>query len=344
MMNGGNKKHPEHTAAGNELKRGCGRAAELIAQHSSWRERLGILRRAPHSALPRLVLASFASLPPAVEPVVCEIATPDRYEDGLTELAGYLSRPTPVIPAERRGLEDLLASQRNSSGAIGMGDLLFLHAFVNVLAPDRVVEIGTLSGFSAAVIADAVAQHQRPESESVVVDTIDLSQRCMTDQTKPVGFEIPQLVPRLSSRIRVHAGQDARYVEQIARAGELQLVFIDADHQHPRPTLDLIRVSRFVRPGGWVVVHDIDLGSLGERMRAAGTPFDYGAPFGAQWLFEAWPFEKISGGNIGALRLPSNLQDLVPFALAMLRIPSELEPIPTRRTLEAFFAAVVDLM
>lgn len=336
--------HPERIAAGNESKRGFGRAAELIAHRSSWRERLRILRRAPRSALPRLVLASFASLPPALEPVVCEIATPDRYEDGVTELAGYLSRPAPVLAAERRSLEHLLAHHRNCSGAIGMGDLLFLHAFVNVLAPDRVVEIGTLSGFSAAVIADAVAQPQRPESESVIVDTIDLNQRCLTDQTKPVGFMIPQLVPRLSHRIRVHAGQDARYVKQIARAGELQLVFIDADHQHPRPTLDLIRVSRFVRPGGWVIVHDIDLGSLGERMRAAGTPFDYGAPFGAQWLFEAWPFEKISGGNIGALRLPSNLRDLVPFALAMLRIPSELEPIPTRRTLEAFFAAVVDLM
>src|ERR1700682_3762704 len=115
MMNDGNKKHPEHTAAGNELKRGCGRAAELIAQHSSWRERLRILRRAPYSGVPRLVLASFASLPPAVGPVVCEIATPDRYEDGLTKLAGYLSRPTPVIPAERRGLNDLLAYKRNGS-------------------------------------------------------------------------------------------------------------------------------------------------------------------------------------------------------------------------------------
>jgi predicted O-methyltransferase YrrM len=320
------------------------RAVELIAQHSSWRERLGLLRRAPRSALPRLVRASFASLPPAVEPVVCEIATPDRYDDGLTELAGYLSRPTPARPAERKSLEHLLAHQRNCSGAIGMGDLLFLHAFVNVLAPDRVVEIGTLSGFSAAVIADAVAQHQPPESESVVVDTIDLSQRCLTDQTKPVGFQIPQLVPRLSSRIRVHAGKDARYVEQIARAGELQLVFIDADHQHPRPTLDLIRVARFVRPGGWVIVHDTDLGSLGERMRAAGAAVDHGSPSGAQWLFEAWPFEKISGGNIGALRLPSNLRQLVPFALAMLRIPSELEPISIRRTLEAFFAALVELI
>jgi hypothetical protein len=79
-------------------------------------------------------------------------------------------------------------------------------------------------------------------------------------------------------------------------------------------------------------------------MDAAGTPLEHGAPFGAQWLFQAWPFGKISGGNIGALRLPPDLLDLVPFALAMLRIPPELEPLPTRRTLEAFFAAVVELM
>jgi hypothetical protein len=201
-----------------ELSRGVGRAAELIAQHSSWRERLGLLRRAPRSALPRLVLASFASLPSAVEPVMCEIATPDRYEDGLTELAGYLSRPRPVLAAERRSLEHLLAYHRNCSGAIGMSDLLFLHAFVSVLAPDRVVEIGTLSGFSAAVIADAVAKHPSPESESVVVDTIDLSQRCITDQTKPVGFEIPQIVPNC------RAGSACMPVKMLAMSDRLRVL------------------------------------------------------------------------------------------------------------------------
>jgi len=326
-----------------QRNRGCCPAGALIAQHSSWRERLRILRRAPRSALPRLVLASFASLPPAAEPIACEILTPESYDDGLAKLAGYLSRPVPELPAERSGLDHLLAYQQNCSGAIGMGDLLFLHAFVSVLAADRVVELGTLSGFSAAVMADAVAQHQRPESASVIVDTIDLNERCATDPTQPIGFEIPRLVPHLASRIRVHAGKDAAYVGQIARAGELESVFIDADHQHPRPTLDLIRVARFVRPGGWVIVHDIELGRLAERMRAAGAAVEHGAPAGAQWLFEAWPFEKISGGNIGAIRLPAELRYLVPFALAMLRIPSELEPLPNRRTLDAFFAALVEL-
>lgn len=276
--------------------------------------------------------------------MVCEIASPDQFEEGATTLAGYLGRAAPAPGPERTSLEHLLTRQRNSSGAIGMGDLLFLHAFVSVLAPERAVEIGTLSGFSAAVIADAVAQNQPPESQSVLVDTIDLSERCFTDQAQPVGFEIPQLVPHLASRIRVHAGKDARHVEQIARPGELQLVFIDADHQHPRPTLDLLRVAPFVSATGWVIVHDIELGSLGKRMDAAGTPLEHGAPSGAQWLFEAWPFEKISGGNIGALRLPPDMRDLVPFALAMLRIPTELEPLPNRRTLDMFFAAVMRLM
>jgi predicted O-methyltransferase YrrM len=336
--------HSESTAASGHLKHGAGQTAELIAEHSSWRERLRILRPAPRLALPRLVPASFAPLPAVVKPARYEIPTSDKYDDGLTELARYLSRPTPRLSVERRGLEHLLACHRNCSGAIGMGDLLFLHAFVSVLAPDRVVEIGTLSGFSAAVIADAVAQHERPESDSVVVDTIDLNERCLTDLTQLVGFEIPRLVPSLASRIRVHAGKDASHVDQIARPGKLELVFIDADHQHPRPTLDLIRVARFVRPGGWVIVHDIELGPLAERMRAAGVAVEHGAPAGAQWLFEAWPFEKVSGGNIGALRLPTDVKDLVPFALAMLRIPSELEPLPHRRTLEAFFAALVKLL
>lgn len=333
---------PAFSAPGNQRNRIRGQGPELIAQHSSWREWLRLLRRAPRSALPRLVLASFASVP-AVEPVVCEIATPDRYEDGLRELAGYLSRQIPTRAPELKGLERLLEYHRNCSGAIGMGDLLFLHAFVSVLAPQRVVELGTLSGFSAAVIADAASQHLPLDSPSVIMDTIDLSERCLTDQSEPVGFEIPQLVPHLVSRIRVHGGKDARHVGEIARPGELELVFIDADHQHPRPTLDLLRVAPLVRPGGWVVVHDIELGSLGERMAAAGTPLEHGSPCGAQWLFEAWPFGKISGGNIGALRLPSNLRKLVPFALAMLRIPSELEPLPTRRTAEALLAAVADL-
>lgn len=316
---------------------------DLIAQHSSWRERLAVLRHAPRSAVPRLLQPAFAPVPRAGEAVGCEIKTPDRYGDGLTALASYLSRAAPDAAVTGGSLEQFLEHHRDYSGAIGVSDLLFLHAFVNVLAPARAVEIGTLSGFSAAVLADAVARHQPVESASVLVDTIDLSERCFTDQTKRVGFEIPQLVPQLASRIRVHAGKDARHVEQIARPRELEVVFIDGDHQHPRPTLDLIRVSRFVRPGGWVVIHDIELGSLGKRMRAAGTPFEHGAPFGAQWLFEAWPFEKISGGNIGALRLPENLRELVPFALAMLRIPPELQAVSARRALNASLSTLADL-
>jgi predicted O-methyltransferase YrrM len=229
------------------------------------------------------------------------------------------------------------------SGSIGIPDFLFLHAFITVLAPPRVVELGTLTGFSASVIAAAVAQQQSTRS-GTLVDTIDLNQYCLTDETKPVGFEISRLVPELAARIRVHPGRDARHLASIATKGELPVVFIDADHQHPRPTLDLLRVAPFVRAKGWIMLHDIELGRVTEEIRAAGVEPKYKPSYGAQWLFDAWPFAKISGGNIGALQIPPRLRDLRAFAVAMLRIPSELDAIWARRTAKALLAAAAKLV
>jgi predicted O-methyltransferase YrrM len=54
---------------------------------------------------------------------------------------------------------DFLHSIKNRGahpGTIGLHEFLFLTAFASILAPKRAIEIGTLAGFSAAVIAAAV--------------------------------------------------------------------------------------------------------------------------------------------------------------------------------------------
>ena len=78
-------------------------------------------------------------------------------------------------------------------------------------------------------------------------------------------------------------------------------------------------------------------------MRAAGVESGYKPSYGAQWLFDAWPFAKISDGNIGALQMPAKPRDLISFALAMLRIPSELKGRSAQRTTEALTAAACEL-
>jgi predicted O-methyltransferase YrrM len=309
--------------------------ASILEQYGSIRDRLGALRYARRGKRWRLLSYSFRPLPRPSEPLRCEVSRLEEYDSAVATISRY-------VAAERRGvqpvncesLQRLIDANRSSSGAIGVGDLLFLHAFVTVLAPPRVVEVGTLTGFSASVIAAAAAQQQLTTT-GIVVETIDLNRWCITDMTKPVGFEIAHLVPELAPRIRVHSGKDARYVAEIAAKGELPLIFIDADHQHPRPTLDLLRVAPFVKSAGWVILHDIDLARVTEQMRGAGVEPDFEPSRGAQWLFDAWPFGKISGGNIGAVQLPAKPRDLLPFVLAMLRIPSELTGVSAQRTAEA---------
>ena len=53
-----------------------------------------------------------------------------------------------------------------------------------------------------------------------------------------------------------------------------------------------------VRPGSWILLHDIDHPAVAARLGHEG------GRAGAQWLFDEWPGEKIKGDNIGVVRVP----------------------------------------
>ena len=272
----------------------------------------------------------------------CEINTLDEYEAQHRALAVMLDRPHKIDSDPDIGeLRSLMACDRSPDGSLSWPDCLFLTAFTSIIAPARLIEIGTLSGFSAGIMAAAVRRQRR--TESVVVETIDLRTHCLKDENRPVGFAIAQIFPQHAAAVRVHAPHDSRHVAHLAARDELELAFIDASHRHPNPLLDLLRVAVRVRPRGWILLHDIRLGSLGAEMRAAGAELPYSTPFGAEWVFARWPFRKISGGNIGAVQLPDDKMAIVPFALEMLTLPSELKQRQSDAAAAAVYAALADL-
>jgi predicted O-methyltransferase YrrM len=206
----------------------------------------------------------------------------------------------------RRELEllRLLIDRRtNPVGSLGIADCLFMTAFVSIIRPRRMIEIGTGSGFSSAVLACAI-DPQGANSCKPCVDTLDVHATYFGDRELPVGFEIPRLIGEFPGSVRVHAPCQSDYIRNLASPNELEMVFIDANHQHPCPLLDLLRIVPFVRSAGWILLHDIRLGTLVEESRKKGVPVAYEAVFGAEWLFEEWPWTKIDGGNIGAIQLP----------------------------------------
>jgi predicted O-methyltransferase YrrM len=270
----------------------------------------------------------------------CEITSLTDFETNYAHLASLLERPgkTPAA-GEAESLASIAKRRRDYQGAIGAADLFFLTAFISILAPQRVIEIGTLTGFSAGVIASALTQRQGAVGTSWV-DTIDIRTQCAIDATRRSGFEIGELFPDVASMIRVHMPRDASFVSQLAARDELEVAFIDADHRHPLVLLDLLRLAPYMRPDGWIILHDIQLGTLTREAMNAGRKTPFEPVYGVEWLFSRWPFRKISGGNIGAVQLPQEKSALIPFVLRMMSVPFETPQKQARATRRALYQSV----
>lgn len=301
------------------------------------------LRHAPRGARLKLLRKWFESRfsrPSPSTAEVCEFRSIESYEKNYADLAALLGKAGKAPPPnEADFLRRMLHRPDQHAGAIGRDDYFFLTAFASILAPRRVVEVGTLTGFSAAILAAAL-ERQHGHDGDAWVDTIDARERCLIDETRPTGFEIAKLIPEIASMVRLHVPHDSILVRDLAQREELDLIFIDANHYHPRPLLDLLRFAPYVHSGGWIILHDIRLGTVGRQAPSAGP----NSPFGAEWLFERWPFRKISGGNIGAVQLPADKSTLIPFALRLMALPSEIAGAPGLRTRSALLQAVADLV
>lgn len=255
---------------------------------------------------------------------VCAINSLAEFESCYVRLATLLGHPGKTASsAELEFLASIAKRRKYYPGEIAPADHLFLTAVASILAPRRVIEIGTLAGFSAGMIAAALAR-QHGNDDGVWVDTIDIRPRCTADRSRPSGFEIAELFPEFASMIRLHIPADSSFVSKLAARDEFGLAFIDADHRHPLPLLDLLRLTPYVREQSWIVLHDIKLGTLTRQAIEIDRKLGRTPVFGAEWLFERWPFRKITGGNIGTIQLPTDKGAVVAFALQLMSKPFEI--------------------
>jgi predicted O-methyltransferase YrrM len=277
----------------------------------------------------------------------------EQFESKYRQLAAELDHPGKIpAPGELDFLHAMVdRDDIRHPGGIGSRDYFFLTALVSILAPRRVIEIGTLTGFSAAIIAAAIhRQHgagllpQSRDRQGITVETIDAHTHCSIDQTRPIGFEIPELIPDLASTVRVHTGRHSDFVRELAARDEFGLAFIDADHRHPWPLLDVLRLAPYVQAGGWILLHDIQLGTYGKDQRDAGHSLEGGTPFGAEWLFDRWPFRKIRSFHIGAIELPTRKDALIPFGLDLMQEPFEITGKSAQRARRGIYESLTKLL
>lgn len=296
----------------------------------------------------RKLRSALAGPPPAGTGGECidlgEIRSFDEFETKYRTLASVLGHEGKIPPpGEVEFLRRIVEREPGRPpGGISAQDYFFLTAFVSILAPHRVIEIGTLTGFSAAIIAAAI-HRQHGNTGAISVETIDASTQCIVEETRPVGFEIPELIPELVSTVRVHSQRKSDFVRDLSAGGKFGLGFIDADHRHPWPLLDVLRLAPCLQPGGWIVLHDIQLATYGRERREAGQPLEGETPYGAERLFARWPFQKIGSAHIGAVELPLRQPALIPFALSLMEERFEIAGKAAKRARRALYQSFADL-
>ncbi len=241
------------------------------------------------------------------------------YRANYEEMATLLGS-TRLQPSEKElaFIADLGTGRYYSSGSIGNPDIAFLSAVVGATGATRAVEIGTASGVSASVIAAAMARGFEERGEAlppVLLDTIDRKDRCLFDDSKPIGFMVETITPELAPLVRIHTNGDATKAQEYAGKKELSFAFIDGNHQHPWPLIDALCLLPLMRPGAWMVMHDID--------NPADRPAEH-VRLGAKHVFQNWPGSKIEGGYIGAVQVPTDLGVVKPFVAGLLEQPFEV--------------------
>lgn len=225
---------------------------------------------------------------------------------------------------------------RWAAGAVGVIDACFLFDVVACVRPERVLELGVASGGSTSVLLramDAAGLELACGDARPAIRSFDLHPMCYSDRTKPVGSAVFEMAPQLARGVEVRSGLTSVELGPALAGENFPLAFIDANHQHPWPTLDLLALLPSLAPGAWVVLHDIDLPAAAARYERTHNTKVHWHDHGAKHLFDAWPFEKIRGegeaDNIGILRMPEPTPNLNALRLALsasINKPWETDP------------------
>ena len=234
--------------------------------------------------------------------------------------------------ADIAGLQTVFKLPKWTAGHISSGDAAFLAEMVAAHEPRTVVEVGVASGASSAALLHALDQLPQPDSR--VLHSCDVRATCYFNEAYETGQACAEMYPSPRAQWQRDWTADVARLRGVLPANSVDLTFIDANHAHPFPLLDLLHATAFAKPGSWVVLHDIELPLKHPQYQI----------YGPRWLFQAWPFNSVKGvgkwTSIGAVQLPDDPLSLLTMALELIARPWEQEAVRQAVPLPAPFGAV----
>lgn len=138
---------------------------------------------------------------------------------------------------------------KNKQGHMDVGHAGVLYGLVNIYAPSKVIEIGSLYGRSTSIILDA-----SPNSTISCIDTFQYS----VDGKATVDDYFDKFssnTKEYKDRIKVYKSLSFN-IHDSFKDNSIDLLFIDGDHSYDGVYKDIIYYHSKLKPGGIILGHD----------------------------------------------------------------------------------------
>lgn len=213
-------------------------------------------------------------------------------------------------------------------GPITAGDALFIIQFLAAARPNRMIEVGVCSGFSSAFLLQAGA-HLGLARGDTFLHSYDLLSRHGEKQLE-VGRVIKMNDLPEQKLWQLTTGMTLPQLAELTAAERpaFDMAFIDANHQHPWPLLDILSADRLLAPGNWILMQDVQV-----MERWLANSVEFGAPCprpcrGVTHVAAHWPLEKHYGTgpcyNMVALKSGLTRKQAIALKNVVLGYPSEI--------------------
>jgi predicted O-methyltransferase YrrM len=116
----------------------------------------------------------------------------------------------------------------------------FLAMVLDELKPERTVELGTFRGFTGALLSLVTSK------QTISIDIEDHN----TYVSRPYGHNLQLILD--------DAATEACAIKVMESFGPIDLLFIDDGHYYETICKEMDIWKPYVRPGGWIVFHDIN--------------------------------------------------------------------------------------
>lgn len=215
---------------------------------------------------------------------------------------------------------------RPDFGTTTPDELDYIQRLIRQHRPKRVIEIGTASGVTTGFIAAFIAENG---GESVT--SIDLRKTFFAERDQPVGYLAREIYQGQDVEIAVH--DQSSSLDLSSLNGHWDMAFIDANHQHPWPTLDTLALVPYLSGPKIVIHHDLQLYRRFRAFRGVGPRI----------LFNEMPDShrhacNANGWNIYSLDMKMERDMLEHIAIGALSLPWTDRPPLSPKTVAAYSA------